>query len=392
MDVSTLSSLVLILAVAAAAPVLSDLLGPWILLPSVVLEIVAGIVVGPALDLVHVDDIIEFLSQLGLAVLMFLAGIELDLPRVRGTPLNRAVSGWFISLGLAVMIGIGLSGIDGATSGLIVGMAVTTTALGTLLPILRDSGELATPFGTHVLAGSAIGELGPIVAITVVLGANRPIGTSLVLVLFGVTVLLAAWFALRERNERIARILEATLDTSSQFAIRVIVLFLCAMVWLATELGLDMLLGAFAAGMVVRLFAGGSSEREVQLVEAKLHGLGFGFLIPVFFVVSGVQFDLESVIDDPIILAVVPLVLLAFFLVRGGPTALLQRGMGRRDRGALMSYLATELPLVVVITSFGVASGHLSSSTAAGLVTAAMISVIVFPLLAGRLRRPALAP
>ena len=163
------------------------------------------------------------------------------------------------------------------------------------------------------------------------------------------------------------------------------------MVWTADELGLDILLGAFAAGMVTRLFAAGSSEREAELVEAKLQGLGFGFFIPVFFVVSGIQFDLDSVLDDPVILVAVPLVLLAFLLVRGLPTAPLQPGMAAGDRLALTCYLGTALPLVVVVTTIGVQTGRLSSPTAAALVTAAMVSVLVFPMAAGRARRDAVA-
>ena len=386
MGLTTLSSLVLILAAIALAPVIADSIEPWVRLPSVVIEILAGILIGPALGWVEVDDVIDFFSQFGLAFLMFLAGLEIDLERVRGRPLNRAVAGWSISLVLGVAIGFSLTDVDGARSGLIVGLAITTTALGMLLPILRDSGELQTEFGTHVLAGAAIGELGPIVAVTVLLGTDRPARTAVVMLAFVAVVGLAAWLALRERNARLARLIEATLTTSSQFAIRLVVLFLMAMVWLADELGLDMLLGAFAAGMVAHLFVASSSPRELELVEAKLHGIGFGFFVPIFFVVSGITFDLDSVFDDLLVLVVVPLVLVAFLVVRGTPTALLQREMSRPDRCALASYLATGLPLVVVITSIGVSRGRLSTSTSACLVTAAMISVIVFPLLAARFR------
>jgi Kef-type K+ transport system membrane component KefB len=386
MSITTLSSLVLILAVIALAPVISDAVDRWVRLPSVVIEIMAGVLIGPALGWVKVDDVIDFFSQFGLAFLMFLAGLEIDLTRVRGRPLNRAVAGWAISVVLGVAIGFALTDVDGTRSGLIVGLAITTTALGMLLPILRDSGELQTDFGTHVLAGASIGNFGPIVAVTVLLGTDRPAKTALVMFVFVAVVGIAAWLALRERNARLARLIEATLTTSSQFAIRLVVLFLMAMVWLADELGLDMLLGAFAAGMVAHLFVASSSPRELELVEAKLHGIGFGFFVPIFFVVSGITFDLDSVIDDPLVLLVVPLVLLAFFVVRGTPTALLQREMSRLDRCALASYLATGLPLVVVITSIGVSRGRLSSATAACLVTAAMVSVIVYPLLAARLR------
>jgi Kef-type K+ transport system membrane component KefB len=383
---SVLSSFVIILAVVAAAPIISDLLKRWVDIPSVVIEIAGGIVVGPALHWVHVGDLIEFLSTMGLATLMFLAGLEIDLPRIKGSPLNRALTGWGASLVIGIAVGVSLAGVDGAQSGLIVGLAITTTALGTLLPILRDNGTLATGFGTHVLAGATVGEIGPVIAITVLLGTDRPARTVVVLAIFVAVVLVASLIALRDRNKRLSRLIEDTLTTSGQVEVRIVVLFLAFMVWTADRLGLDILLGAFAAGMVFRLFSAGASEREAELVEAKLHGLGFGFLIPIFFVVSGVQFDLDSVVDDPLILVLVPALLLAFFVIRGAPTALLHRELDTPRRLALACYLATELPLVVVVTAIGVKTGRLSSSTAAALVAAALVSVLLFPLLAERAR------
>jgi Kef-type K+ transport system membrane component KefB len=390
---TTLTSLVVILAAVAFAPLAADLVGRRVPVPAVVLEILAGIVIGPAaLGWAHVDEVVDFLAQLGLVTLMFLAGLEIDIPRIRGGPMRRAVIGWAASLLLAAVLGVALTGIDGTRSGLLVALAITTTAFGVLLPILRDGGELATPFGTEVLAGAAIGELGPIVVIAVFLGTDRPARALVVLVAFAAVVVIAAAFARRERNAQLARLIESTLTTSGQFAVRLAVLFLVTMVWIASELGLDVLLGAFAAGMVTRLFAGQSSRREINLVETKLQGLGFGFLVPVFFVVSGMKFDLHSVYDDPMILLVAPAFLLAFLVVRGGPAAVGLRDTRLVDRAALACYLATELPLVVVVTTIGVETKRLSSSTAAALVTAAMVSVLVYPLAAGRLRRRRTAP
>lgn len=384
---STLLSLVTILAAVVAAPIVADMASRWVAVPSVVVEILAGVLLGPALGWVELDEIIEFLSEFGLATLMFLAGFEIDVARIAGPPLRRAVLGWTISLVLGVAVGVGLAGLDGPRSGLIIGLALTTTALGTLLPILRDNGALDTGFGTHALAGATVGEIGPIVAITILFSTDRPARSVIALVLFVVVIAAASVLAVRARGPRLRRLLESTLTTSGQLAVRIVALLLTAMVWLAAELGLDVLLGAFAAGMVFHLFAAGADEREAELVEAKLHGLGFGFLIPMFFVISGVQFDLDAVIDDPALLAVVPGIVLLFLVVRGAPTALLQREMTRSDRFALAGYLATALPMVVVITTVGVDTDRLSSATAATLVAAAMISVLTLPMLAERFRR-----
>lgn len=392
MTETTLSSLVVILAVAVASPLLADVIARWVKVPSVVLEIGAGILVGPVLSWAHDDEIVGFLSDLGLATLMFLAGMEIDLARVRGKPLQQAVTSWLVSLGLGLALGGALAGLDGAHSGMVVGLAVTTTALGTLLPILRDRGELGTSFGTSVIAGAAVGEIGPLVAIALLLSTDRPARTVVVLLVFVAVAVGAAVLALRPRGERLGRLLDATLTTSSQLAIRLVMLFMGVMVWVAAELHLDVLLGAFAAGMVFRLFSAGASEREAELVEAKLEGLGFGFLVPVFFVVSGIRFDVDAIVDNPTILAAVPAFLLSFLVIRGGPAFLLHRGnpvAPVTERLALACYLATELPLVVVITGIGVDTGRLRSSTAAALVAAAMLSVLTLPLVAHWLRNMA---
>jgi Kef-type K+ transport system membrane component KefB len=392
MTPTTLSTFVIILAVVAASPILADVLGRWVRVPGVVLEIGLGVVIGPALGWAHVDGVIGFMSDLGLATLMFLAGLEIDLPRIKGRPMQRALTGYGLSVVLGLLLGVALAPADGARSGLIIGLAITTTALGTLLPILRDNGELNGEFGRHVLAGAVIGELGPVIAISVLLSSDRPARTMLVLAVFVLVVLVAARLAVRDRNQRLARLLETTLLTSGQLAVRLVVLFLGFMVWVAYELGLDTLLGAFAAGMVFRLFSSGASEREAELVEAKLQGLGFGFLVPVFFVTSGMKFDLDAITADLTLLLVAAGFLMLFFIIRGLPTALLHSGMPRRDRAALACYLATELPLVVVITTIGVTTGRLNTGKAAALVTAALMSVLVYPLLAARLRRTAPVP
>jgi Kef-type K+ transport system membrane component KefB len=389
MTETTLSSLVVILLAVALAPMLADLVAPSIRIPAVIIEILAGILIGPVLGWAHVDDIINFLSQLGLCTLMFLAGLEIDLQRIRGGPLRRALTGWGITFVAALALGALVAIVDGedaVQSGFLVGLAVTTTAFGILLPILHDSGELATQFGTEVLAGSAIGELGPIVALAVLFGTDSPWRTVLVLLGFVGVVILASLLAHREPL-RVSRLVSATLTTSGQVAIRLSILFLATMVWLASELGLDVLLGAFAAGIVTNLFASGASRHNVELFEAKLNGIGFGFVVPLFFVVSGMKFDLDSIFDDPLILVVGPAFLLAFLVLRGIPAAATTRPMPMRDRAAFAFYLATQLPLVVVIAAIGVDTERLSPSTAAALVAAAMVSVLAYPMIAARLRQ-----
>ena len=181
----------------------------------------------------------------------------------------------------------------------------------------------------------------------------------------------------------------ATLGTSAQFAVRLSVLIVVAMVWLATELHLDLVLGAFAAGVVMRLVLASVSAQEAATVESKLEGLGFGMLVPFFFVATGVRFDLPALLDNASALALVPVGLVALLLVRGLAVAVGFRPRPPRSRAALALYAATTLPMVVVITDAGVAAGWLDGATAAGLVGAAMLSVLVYPLLAQRIHQPA---
>ncbi|GAA1182379.1 Kef-type K+ transport system membrane component KefB [Kitasatospora gansuensis] len=379
-------ALVLIPACAVAAPLLADRLQRWLAVPTVVFEIVLGVLIGPdVLGWAEVGDLVDALSQFGLAMLMFLAGYEIDFARLRGGPLKRAVGAWLVTL--TVALGAGALINRDALSGAFAGLALTTTALGTILPILRDSGTLPTPFGSMTMATGAVGEFGPIIAIAVLLSGNTPVRSAVILGAFAVITAVAVSYARRPRPDFVTRLIRRTLRTSGQFAVRTVILVLAVMVGAAIWLSLDMLLGAFTAGIVSRLLLSGVPEAEEEVIEAKLEGIGFGFLVPIFFVVSGMNFDLDALLSDPGTLLLVPVFLLLLAALRGVPAALLAPPeLGGRDRVALGLFGATALPLVVVITTIEVEAERLPSSTAAALVGAGMLSVLLFPLLAQRLR------
>lgn len=376
--------LTVVLAVAVLAPILADRLSRFVTVPPVVFQIGLGIVIGPAvLDWVRAVDAIQALSDLGLAFVMFLAGYELEYQRIRGAPLRSAVWGWAASLALGAGLGLLIAGSD---DGLVVGLALTTTTLGAILPMLRDRGLTETPFGTRFLAVGAAGEFFPIVAIAFALSGERPIHTTVVLLVFGLVATVAAVAAQRPRHPVLARLVSATISTSAQVAVRLCVLVVVAMVALAETLELDPVMGAFAAGVVVRLFLDAGDPQESEQVVARLEGIGFGFFIPVFFVVSGVRFDLDALVGDPATLALLPVFLVLLLVVRGGPTTLLQRpALGGRQAAAMGLLAATALPLLVVITDVAQDEGVLSSGLSAALVGAGMVSVLVFPTVALRL-------
>ena len=263
------------------------------------------------------------------------------------------------------------------------GSALATTAIGTLIPILRDTGELRTRFGTYLLAAGAAGEFGPILLITLVLSTAQPLHEAAVLLAFIALALLLALVAVRLAWRGFPAI-ERTLESSSQLAVRIATVLVFGLVALAGELGLDILLGGFVAGMIVRAALRG---RELAVFESKLTAVGFGFLIPFFFVASGIDFDLTA-LGSAEAIGKLLLFLALFLVVRGTPALLLYRkALDARGRLALAFFSATELPLVVAITTLATDAGEMRSSTAAGLVGAAMLSTLIYPFVGMALRR-----
>ena len=378
-------SFLVIVGAAAVAALVSAVIAPRLVVPVVVVELLLGIVVGPQLgDIAHLDSATRFFSNLGLGMLFFFAGYEIDFERVRGRPLRLAGAGWLLSLGLAY----GFAGIlilsDVIVSDLYTGSALATTAIGTLIPILRDSGELRTRFGTQLLAAGAIGEFGPILLITLVLTTRHPAREAVILLLFVILAVFTGIFAVHSTIMGWP-ILERTLESSGQLAVRLAVVLVFGLVALANELGLDLLLGGFVAGMITRLALRG---REVAIFESKLTAVGYGFLIPFFFVVSGMAFDADALFTSAGALLKLPLFVMLFLIVRGVPALLLyRREMPLRDRAALGFFCATELPLVVAITTIARSHHDMRVSTASALVGAAIISTLVYPLIGLRLRR-----
>jgi Kef-type K+ transport system membrane component KefB len=377
-------SFFVIVMVAALAAVTVAIVPGRFAPPVVVFELLLGIVVGPeVLDLAKTDEFIEFFSNLGLGMLFFFAGYEIDFERIKGRPLRLGAWGWMLSVALAYGLGGILAAAGVIVSFLYTGSAMATTAIGTLIPILRDSGELRTKFGTYLLAAGGVGEFGPILLVTLVLSTNHPLHEAAILVAF---VLLAIAVALV--SVRLAwrgwPALERTFESSSQLAVRITVVLVFGLVLLAAKLGLDVLIGGFVAGMIVRLALKG---HELRVFESKLTAVGFGFFVPFFFVTSGIEFDLGA-LGSAQAIAKLAMFFCLFLIVRGTPAMLLYRGvLDARDRAALAFYSATELPLVVAITTIATKTGHMRTSTAAGLVGAAMLSTLVFPFAGLALRR-----
>jgi Kef-type K+ transport system membrane component KefB len=377
------------LTLVALAGVLAPLLVTTVrrfAIPSVVLEITFGIILGPqVLDLIQPTGLVDGLSTLGLSMLMFLAGYELKLDTIRGRPLTLASISWGMSVALAAGVGVVVHFVAGGHGEIVIPLALTTTALGTLLPVLRDAGVLRTPLGRYAMALGSIGEFGPIVLVALLLTGADTAQSVLVLAIFGLFVLGAARLANRPWGERIVSFIGRGLQSSSQLPIRLTLLFMLVLAAMANRLGIDVLLGAFAAGVVVRIPAAKYDDEEDEsdassIFGFKLEGIGFGMLVPIFFVVSGTRIDLASLFANPTTLLAVPGFLLLMLVVRAIPTFLCYRkALGRTQRRALAVMSATGLPLIVVITTIAVDNGYISSADAAAMVAAGMLSVVILP-------------
>jgi len=376
--------------IAVLAPLISEIpIG--LRLPMVVVEVGLGIVVGPhVLGWASPTGMLGMLGYLGLIFLFFLCGMELDFEAIRGKPLKLAVTGW----GLSVVVAFAMSALLDWThliqAPLLIAVALTTTGMGTLMPILRDSGELGTRFGTYVVAAGAIGEFGPIVLLSVLLTREhtRWIQTALML-FFIVLALLAAGIALLPKTPRIVSFLADTMNSTSQLPVRIAILVLALLIAIAEKFGLDMILGAFTAGMIVSL--GSKGIQGTKLVH-RLEAIGYGFLIPMFFVASGMHFDIHALVASPRALWRLPLFLLLMFVARSVPIVFYRYELAKEDRIPFVFYSATSLPLLIAIAEIGVQTGRMMPDNAAAIVGAGMLSILLFPITALLSRRYATIP
>jgi Kef-type K+ transport system membrane component KefB len=393
--------LMLVALAGVLAPLLVGLLRRFAV-PSVVLEITFGMLLGPQLlNLVQPTGLVDGLSTLGLSMLMFLAGYELRLDNIRGRPLALAGVSWGMSVALAALIGLGFHVAGGHPGEVVIPLALTTTALGTLLPVLRDAGVLGSPLGRHAMALGSVGEFGPIVLVGLLLTGSDPLQSILFLGGFALLIVGSAYLANRPWGERVVSFIAKGLWSSSQLPIRMTLLFMLVLLAIASELGIDVLMGAFAAGVVVRIAAAKYDDEEddsdaSSIFGFKLEGIGFGVLVPIFFVVSGTRIDLQALFSQASSAFLVPGFLVMMLIVRAIPTFLVYRdGLERGQRRALAVMSATGLPLIVVITTIAVENGYLNSADAAAMVAAGMLSVVILPAvsiaLLGRVleRRPA---
>jgi Kef-type K+ transport system membrane component KefB len=380
-----LDDLVAVMLVAALAPlVVAALPGPRI--PQVVIFLLGGVLIGPHVLGVAETSNITLLANIGLGFLFLLAGYELDPALLRQRPGQLAISGWFISVVLAVGVSAGLAAAGYIKDYVPVGLALTTTALGTLLPILRDNDMLVGDFGRNVYAAGAVGELFPILIIAVFLTRRGHFIALASVALVGVLALALAAVPWLARNRAVQRIIREGQDATGQTTLRWTVVLLFVLLAVASRFGLDVVLGAMLAGIVLRAWTS-RFNMDTAGLERKFDAVGYGIFIPIFFVSSGMTLDLKAISHDPLRM----LIFLALLLVvRGLPSLFVyRRTLPPRQRVEMTFITATTLPLLIALAEIGEQDGVMLPATAAALVGAGVLSVLIYPLIAVVLHRSA---
>ena len=384
-----LDDLLAVMLVAALAPLVVAILpGPRI--PQVVVFLFGGVLIGPHVLGFAETSSIQLLANIGLGFLFLLAGYELDPRLLRQEPGRLAIGGWLMSAAIAVGVAAALTAAGYIKDYVPVGLALTTTALGTLLPILRDNGMLGGEFGRHVFAAGAVGELFPILIIAVFLGQRGSFVALASVLLVGalaVALTIVPWLA---RSAAVQRMVTEGQEATGQVTLRWSLVLLFALLALASRFGLDVVLGAVLAGIVLRGWTQ-HLRMDTESLEHKFDAVGYGLFIPIFFISSGMSLDLKSISGDPLRLLVFFVLLI---VVRGLPSLLVyRRALAPVQRVEMTFITATSLPLLIALATIGEQDGVMLPATAASLIGAGVLSVLVFPLIAVSLhRRAALTP
>jgi Kef-type K+ transport system membrane component KefB len=373
-----------IMAVAVLAPLLSEIPTPF-KVPVVVLEVFLGIVIGPhVLKLVQFDGFVEAMFALGTATTLFMAGMELDFADIKGRPMLLAVGGWTISVLLSVTIVSLLHAIPHVRTPLVIALAMCTTGLSVVAPGIRDSGRLRTEFGRFALAAGTLGEVGPIVAMSLLLSQQYSIWQEgAFLLIFLVIIAAALAIGIGARPPKALEILGRHMNKTTQLPVRISVFMLVSLLFLAQKFGFETFTGAFAAGTILGTASRGEGG---SILREKMETLSFGWFYPFFFVGAGIQFDLGALRHDVTTMLLVPAFAALFLVIRGMPVLLYR---GHLDTAQLLPFAFSSavpsLTIIVVITEIGVRAKSMAPDVAAAMIGAAMLSILLFPTIAGTL-------
>jgi Kef-type K+ transport system membrane component KefB len=383
MPVVHYTNLLIVVTVGLLAPLMLGFL-PRVRLPAIVLELVLGIVIGPSgLGWAKPDLPVSILNLIGLAFLLFLAGMEIDVGRLRGRILKLTAIGFALSFAIALSLGLGLKAGGFVKSPLFVGIVLAASSVSVIFPVMKDSNNTRSSFGQLVLASASIAEFGAITLLSLFFSGNGSTSTAGTLILVGVfglvVVLVGATIVGFERSVSLSRVVQRLQDTTAQIRVRAAFVLLIGFTALADQVGLETILGAFAAGVLLSLID--RDQATHPLFRLKLEAAGFGVFVPVFFVTSGLRFDLHALFASPSTVARVPLFLLALYLARGLPAIVYVRLLGRSHAVIAGVLQATSLTVFVAASQIGLQLAVVSRASAAGLIAAGLLSVVISPTL-----------
>lgn len=382
-----------IMAAAVTAPLISWATGKRV--PAVVLLIGAGILIGPHwLGLASTEGGVGLLKQLGLGMLFLLAGYEINPAMIRSREGRTSATTWLVCMGLSFAGACALLHPHNTSTAVVLAIAFTSTAVGTLMPIMKQQQVLHTPVGRSLLVHGAIGEIFPIFAMALLLSARSTWVTAIVLAAFFVVALVVAAIprTVRFLLPWTARAMVLNAGATNQTVMRLVLWMLGVLMAVAAVFELDVVLGAFAAGFILRRLV---PEKFGEAVEQRLDIVGYSLLIPVFFVCSGMTIDPRAVADKPWLLCIlVPLI----YVVRGLPVLIRElffttgsQLTNVREKIQLSLYAATALPIIAAVTEVAVESQLLSEENASLLVAAGSVTVLIFPFIANMIQ-PAETP
>jgi Kef-type K+ transport system membrane component KefB len=375
-------NLLIVVAVTFVAPLTLGFF-PSVKLPSVVLEILAGIVIGPSvLGIVHVDEAISVISVLGLAFLLFLAGLEIDFQRLRGQVLRVTMIAFVVSFGIALLVALVLKATGLIETPLLIAIILCATSLGVLIPVLKDAGEISSTFGQLIVAAGTIADFGAVILLSIFFSGEGSVGSTLILIGSLVVLAVAVFIAVKgaERSSLLRQDLLRLQDTTAQIRVRGAVVLLVGFAAIADSLGLESILGAFIAGAVLSLL-----DKDEQMTHPefrrKLEGVGFGIFIPVFFVTSGVNYDLDALTSSASNVLMVPIFLAALLAARGLPALLYRRLLDTKHTAIAGLMQATSLPFIVAAVAIGQDLNLVTAAEGAALIGAGLLSVLLFPVI-----------
>jgi Kef-type K+ transport system membrane component KefB len=379
------TNVMVVLAIAVVAPLVAAAI-PKVKVPGIVIEFTLGVVVGPdVLGWVTIDEPLDVLSLLALGFLLFIAGTEVEVSSLRGTLLKKAVAGYAIGLVLAFAIALLLGAADVVMTPSLIAVILSATGLGVVIPILRGADLTTTTAGQTILIVATVAEFTAVLLLALFFGeGSSGVLANVLVVLLYAAIAVVLWLVLRwvEHRPRLMRQFDRMEGGTVQIRIRLALLILFIFLVVSQRFGLESILGAFAAGIVLGDLRRADRDDPASSFWPKVEALGFGFLIPLYFVVSGVRFNLSDLLASSSAMLRVPLFLALYLVVRGVPALLFRRQLGARTTAALALLSATSLSFVITATDIGVRIGKLRDINATALVGAAVLAMVIFPLVA----------